>query len=357
MDKLFFMSESENKPKPITESEEQNKSYKYNFADRAHLLGAIKFFNYTKGKQSDLLAESILDNMIKFGIGYDIIPEDSKLRNYVPEIKLLETLVENDQFDEYCDSILNEQFEYLSEGKTESEKFEKRLYKNSKREAMISNASLDFKQAKLDKQRTKYTISVSKWLHKNMPELFDENKFKNNSVEKAKHLRDKVKKENNYQLLSVHLQKMRNNSPGTFIASRSMLYSMIEAIRFSLIKRRIGRMRWVLLTKPKYKDYAKHHTEVEAEFIDMPYEDILVTFISFIVDAVELGFDKNNGIVEINNFASLPLKLFRNSASINFISENSKKELIKMFESFKNVFIKVESSKHKNDMLKLDKNK
>lgn len=56
---------------------------KYPLFDKAHVLSAIKFFNYTSGEDSERLASAIKSKMKQYGISSDSVGEDNRLKNYL----------------------------------------------------------------------------------------------------------------------------------------------------------------------------------------------------------------------------------------------------------------------------------
>ena len=56
---------------------------KYPLFDKAHVLSAIKFFNYTEGEDSKILARAIKKKMKQYGISDDSVGEDNRLKEYL----------------------------------------------------------------------------------------------------------------------------------------------------------------------------------------------------------------------------------------------------------------------------------
>lgn len=56
---------------------------KYPLFDKAHVLSAIKFFNYTSGEDSERLASAIKSKMKQYGISSDSVGEDNRLKKYL----------------------------------------------------------------------------------------------------------------------------------------------------------------------------------------------------------------------------------------------------------------------------------
>lgn len=56
---------------------------KYPLFDKAHVLSAIKFFNYTSGEDSERLASAIKSKMKQYGISSDSVGDDNRLKNYL----------------------------------------------------------------------------------------------------------------------------------------------------------------------------------------------------------------------------------------------------------------------------------
>ena len=56
---------------------------KYPLFDKAHVLSAIKFFNYTSGEDSERLASAIKSKMKQYGISSESVGEDNRLKNYL----------------------------------------------------------------------------------------------------------------------------------------------------------------------------------------------------------------------------------------------------------------------------------
>ena len=55
---------------------------KYPMPDRAHVLSAIKFFNYVSPKDEETLAKAILNRMEEYGIEEVNVGPDNRFRKY-----------------------------------------------------------------------------------------------------------------------------------------------------------------------------------------------------------------------------------------------------------------------------------
>jgi phosphoesterase RecJ-like protein len=64
---------------------------KFPLCDKAHVLSAIRFFNYVKPAHEKELASAIVSKMKAYDISFDSVGEDNRLRKYLPKSALKES--------------------------------------------------------------------------------------------------------------------------------------------------------------------------------------------------------------------------------------------------------------------------